>query len=210
MRPLVAPSEDVRMDDEPLQTADLLHWVEELRAGRSEAATPIFRKIMTRLEVLTLHMFHKYPRVGRFVDVDDVVQNVLIRLLRAMKEVRPESTKHFYALTTELIRRELIDLTRHYYGPLGSGTNLSRVTIGDADGEWTATDPESDGKLDWHSRFHAAVEHLPAEEREVIGLSYYHGWSTTEIAELFQVSDRTIQRRYNAAAERLRTTAPLE
>lgn len=197
-------------DDFPLNTADLHFWVSELQAGRSEAAAPIFRKIMTRVEVITTHMFHKYPRVGRFVDVDDVLQNVFVRLLRTMKEVRPETTKHFCALTTELVRRELIDLTRHYYGPRGSGSNVGPTPVGQGEGEWNAEAPDYDAKLDWHQRFHTAIELLPAEEREVVGLTYYHGWNTSEIAELFQVSERTIQRRYSSAVERLRHTAPLD
>lgn len=109
-------------DDPPLDTADLLFWVTELRAGRADAAEPQFRKIIARVEQMARHMFRRFPRVGRYVDVDDVVQNTLIRLLRTMRDVRPGSTRQFYALTTELIRRELLDLAKHYYGPRGEGT----------------------------------------------------------------------------------------
>ena len=54
--------------------------------------------------------------------------------------------------------------------------------------------------------FHEEVEKLPVEEREVIGLVFYHGFSQAEIADLFQVSERTVQRRWQSAVARLKNT----
>jgi RNA polymerase sigma factor (sigma-70 family) len=45
------------------------------------------------------------------------------------------------------------------------------------------------------SAFHKQVEQLPVEEREVVGLIFYHGWTQAPIAELFDVSERTVRRR---------------
>ena len=42
------------------------------------------------------------------------------------------------------------------------------------------------------------------DEREVVGLVFYHGWTQAKIAELFQVDDRTIRRRWSSACQRLR------
>jgi RNA polymerase sigma factor (sigma-70 family) len=47
------------------------------------------------------------------------------------------------------------------------------------------------------------MEQLPAEEREVVGLTFYHGWTQAQIAELFGVDERTIRRRWRAACLRL-------
>jgi DNA-directed RNA polymerase specialized sigma24 family protein len=38
-------------------------------------------------------------------------------------------------------------------------------------------------------------EQLPAQERGVVSLMFYHGWTQPQIAELFQVDQRTIRRR---------------
>jgi DNA-directed RNA polymerase specialized sigma24 family protein len=40
------------------------------------------------------------------------------------------------------------------------------------------------------------VERLPAEEREVFGLLFYHGWTQPQAAEVFGVSERTVNRRW--------------
>jgi len=37
-----------------------------------------------------------------------------------------------------------------------------------------------------------------------MGLIYYHGWSHAEVAELFGVSTKTVQRRWDSALLRLR------
>jgi RNA polymerase sigma factor (sigma-70 family) len=186
-------------------TDDLVFWVMELRSGRPDAAEPVCREIMARVERLARAMFRRFPRVGRFVDVEDVVQNSLIRLLTACRQVRPTSRRHFYALTGELIRRELLDLIKHYYGPTGHGTNLADMSVSDGAREYPPADRAIDlTDLERAAEFHEAVARLPAQEREVIVLLYYHGWTQTEIAALFKVSVRTVQRRQEAGIARLR------
>jgi RNA polymerase sigma-70 factor (ECF subfamily) len=187
-----------------LKTDDLSYWVLALQNGRPDLAEPTLRKIIARVEKLAASMFKKFPRVGRFVDLDDVIQNSLIRLLAALREMRPESTRHFYALSNELIRRELLDLTRRYYGPRGHGTNLAAVAVGEAEGEHdpAAATPEDD--LEFAAAFHEALARLPAEEREAMALTYYHGWPQKEIADLFQVSVRTVQRWLDSATATLK------
>jgi DNA-directed RNA polymerase specialized sigma24 family protein len=39
------------------------------------------------------------------------------------------------------------------------------------------------------------VERLLVEEREVVGLRFYHGWSEADIAALFSITERTVRRR---------------
>lgn len=191
-------------DKSSLNTHDLVFWVMELQDGRPDAAEMIFRRIAARVERLARAMFKKFPRIGRFVDVDDVTQSSLMRLLAAFRQIRPASRRHFYALANELIRRELLDLAKHYYGPHGAGSHLSDVAIGEGAGESTPADPADAVEIDRMTAFHEAVARLPADEREAIGLSYYHGWTQIEIAELYQVSVRTVRRWLASAIERLK------
>ena len=44
---------------------------------------------------------------------------------------------------------------------------------------------------------------LPAQEREIVGLIYYHGWSQAQVAELFQVNVRTVRRWWESALVKL-------
>jgi RNA polymerase sigma-70 factor (ECF subfamily) len=197
-------------DDLPtsLNTHDLLFWVTELQAGRPDAAEPTFRRIVARVETLARAMFKKFPRVGRFVDVEDVIQNSLLRLLAAFREVRPASTRDFYALVNTLIRRELLDLAKHYYSTRGLGTNLAEASVGEGETDVIPVAPHDPDDFELYTAFHEAIERLPAEEREVIGLTFYHGWTQAEVADLFQVSVRTVQRWNQSAFESIRRFAP--
>jgi RNA polymerase sigma factor (sigma-70 family) len=49
------------------------------------------------------------------------------------------------------------------------------------------------------------VARLPAEEREVMGLAFYHGWTQAQIAAIFHVSERTVARRWHSACLQLQT-----
>jgi len=187
-----------------LSTTELYFWVSELQAGRPDAAEPTFRKIVSRVDRFARRTTQKFPRVERFVDVEDVIQNCLIRLLAAFRDIRPQSRQHFYRVVNELIRRELLDLTKHYFGPQGHGANLSGVSIGEEDGEYSPLAPNALEELDRGAAFHEAVAELPIEEREAIGLTYYHGWSQRDISDLFQVSVRTVQRWLESATAKLK------
>ena len=53
------------------------------------------------------------------------------------------------------------------------------------------------------AEFHAQVDRLPAEEREVFDLLWYQELSQAEVASLLNVSPRTVKRRWAAARLRL-------
>lgn len=189
--------------EKSLSTHSLQLWVVELQAGRPNAAEPVFRRIQNSVSKLAAAAFKKFPRAGRFADLDDVIQGGMIRLLSALRAIRPENTRQFYALANTAIRRELLDLIKKYYGPAGAGTHLSGLAVG---GDEDEIDPADVFRtdLDAMTAFHTAVEQLPAEEREAFGLKYYHGWPLDDIADLFQVSVRTVQRWQTKAEELIR------
>ncbi len=53
-----------------------------------------------RLLRLTRKMFHARRDLRRWEQTDDVFQNALLRLHRALSEVKPESVRHFFNLAT--------------------------------------------------------------------------------------------------------------
>ena len=68
---------------------------------------------------LARKMLRGFPRVRRWEQTDDVLQNALVRLRRALEKTSPESVRSFFNLAAVQIRRELIDMARHYDGPAG-------------------------------------------------------------------------------------------
>lgn len=191
------------MPDDP---PDLSLLVERHQSGDPAAREQLIAAAVGRLERLARKMLRGFPGVGRWEDTADVLQNALIRLDRALRAVAPSSSREFIGLAAEQIRRELLDLARRHRGPHGMGRNHeSGMNIGDAarDGlDPPAADPDA-GELERWAALHEAVEKLPPAEREVFVLTFYHKWSQVQIAELFQVDERTVRRRWKAAAELL-------
>jgi RNA polymerase sigma factor (sigma-70 family) len=63
--------------------------------------------------------------------------------------------------------------------------------------------PDAAEGLDRRQALHEAVERLPAELREVFGLTFYHDWTQGQIAGLLGVSPRQVRRRWRDACRRL-------
>jgi RNA polymerase sigma-70 factor (ECF subfamily) len=179
-------------------TVQLHELIDRIQRGDEDARDQLVRSVGNNLERLARKMLQRYPGVQRWEETGDVLQNALLRLLRAVEEIKPPSMREFFGLAAEQVRRVLIDLARHYRSSKGLGTNL----VSDGDSilrNLDVAEPAADDNLErWHD-FHEAVQRLPAEEREVMGLVFYHGWTQAQIAELFQTSERSIRRRWQSA-----------
>jgi hypothetical protein len=112
-------------DSEP--TMQLSGWIERWQAGDEGARDRLIEHAYQRLRRLTRKMLKGYPRLRRWDETDDVLHNALGRFLRALREVKPATAAQFFGLAATQIRRELIDLTRHYCGPQGPGAHEDRL-----------------------------------------------------------------------------------
>ena len=184
------------------RTSQLLRWLERMRAGDRAAGDELFRHLGGRLKRLAGKMLRGFPAVRRWEGSGDVLQNASLRLRLALKEVRPGSSAQFFGQAAKEIRRELLDLKRHYCGPEGIGANHHTDGRGAPAREPVDPAPGPDELEEW-CEFHAQVERLPAEERAVVDLHFYQGLSKAEAAELLGVDVRTVQRRWNAALQLL-------
>jgi RNA polymerase sigma factor (sigma-70 family) len=184
-----------------LHTSELHAWVDRFQGGDLTARDELLRGAGNRLERLARKMFGGFPNLRGWVDTDDVLQNSLLRLFRALEEVRPASVRDFFGLAAEQMRRELLDLTRQMNRAQrvskGSATAPADTNVESGDDGPGGID-DSD-ELELWQRFHEAVFDLPAEEREVVCLVFYHGWSHLQVADLFVVNERTIRRRWRSA-----------
>jgi RNA polymerase sigma-70 factor (ECF subfamily) len=162
------------------------------------ARNELMRRVGEALRRMASQLGGAYPAVGRWEETGDVLNAAVIRLLRALEDVKPESPRQFFALAALQIRRELIDLARKYRGPEGLGKNhASRADGFDAAASAGSTD------LDRWREFHERVAQLPDEEREVMDLLYYQELPQAEAAAVLGINLRTLQRRWQDARVRL-------
>jgi RNA polymerase sigma factor (sigma-70 family) len=180
--------------------------IDRMRSGDAAARNELLGHASERLTRLTRKMLRDFPRVHRWEQTDDVLQNAAMRLCRALGEVQPTTAADFFRLAAAQIRRELLDLARRYSGAHGLGAHhASRVGAGSAAAaEPSAIDTTHDpDRLSAWTKFHREVEELPALEREAFDLLFYQELSQAEAAAVLAVSVRTIKRRWQAARLRL-------
>jgi RNA polymerase sigma-70 factor (ECF subfamily) len=194
------------MPNRSIDTVNLRNLLDRIQAGDLAARDELLQGSCAKLERLARKMLRGFPGVHRWADTDDVLQNAVLRLLCSLREIRPANTREFFGLAAVQIRRELLDLARHFFGPEGEGANqASRPDLAESSGgEWEPVDRRSDVEdLQRWCDFHQEVDGLPPEEREVVSLVFYHGWTQAQVAEVLQVTERTVRRRWEAALVKL-------
>lgn len=189
------------MNDDSMDTQGMQDCVERIRQGDSSGANELIQATCHRLEEMARKFLKRFPAVARREQAEDVLQNALIRLTRSLAAVKPASMREFYCLAATQIRRELLDMARHYRGPLGIGSNEDSVN--GKPPEPVCHSDKLTEELDRWCEFHQAIEALPIAEREVVGLLIYHGWKQRQVAELFQVTEKTVHRWKETALKRL-------
>lgn len=180
-------------------------WIDRLQAGDETAREELIKSACARMERLTHNMLKSYPRVQRWEQTDDVFQNAVMRLYRSLADIKPKTVQEFFRLAALNIRRELLDLVKHYYGPRGQGAKHATLPGGDAAQDISRAPYDRDdvthepGRIALWEEFHRKVEELPEEERQVFDLLWYQGLTQAEAADILKVTDRTIKRRWQSA-----------
>jgi RNA polymerase sigma-70 factor (ECF subfamily) len=133
--------------------------------------------------------------VHRWEDTDDVFQNAQVRLLTRLQQEVPSSSAHFFNLAASIIRGQLVDLVRYYQRrPVDNAG--PPCPNGDSSGNGPmaqiADRPFDPNDLEGWALFHQEVDKLPAREREVFNLLWYHGLIQEDAAEVLGVTRRTI------------------
>ena len=188
----------------PGSDTQLQGLIDLAKTGDEGARTLLLDHACDRLLKLTRKMFRGYPGLRRWEATDDVFQNSLVRLHRALNQVQLESVRHFFNLAGLQIRRELLDLKKHHFGPEGGGANHhTDHQPSDEVGGVLATKTDEPEDMSMWGEFHCHVDKLPEEQKEVVNLLFYEGLSQEEAAAILNISVRTIKRRWQEAKLRL-------
>lgn len=172
----------------------------------------VTRQAMRQMQVLAHRMLGRYPVVARWEQTDDVVQNAMLRLQRALAGIGAEDVRNFAGLVATQVRRELIDLARHHRSPASDASRHEsavvlrngvavRHTLDDA-----VARVEEPAEMEAWQRFHAAADALPEPERELFQVVWHLGLTQSQAAEVLGCSLRTVKRRWTEVKNRLKAS----
>jgi len=184
----------------------------DLRAGNDAAREKILEICDGRIRALAHRLLGRFARVRRWDNTDDVAQNAALRLYRALSQTIPDTPRGLMGLMASQIQRELLDLARKHAGPMSyaanHGTNVQDEAEGPVQYIDNAPDPgdgcDEEIPLERWEAFHAAVESLQADLREVFQLVWYLDVDRKTAAETLGLSARTLDRRWQEARAAVR------
>jgi RNA polymerase sigma-70 factor (ECF subfamily) len=170
-------------------------------APAEEAIRKLLDGAVGRLHKLCASLLKGYVRLD--ISSTELLDSVMVRLLKALRKIRPAGVRQFFALANQHIRWELNELARR----IDKEPDFHPLPI-----EVPAPDGTDSGLSSRARRILAAIDGLPDKEREVFDLVRIQGLPHSETAELLGVSTKYVQIHLRRAlvllAERLQDLAP--
>ncbi len=182
-------------------TTVVQRYLDEL--GGDTPADPAIRALLDRAvrrlhELCAALLYRSYPRLTRTplnLQTDELLGAVVERLHKALRQVRPETVRQFFAMASQHMRWELNEMARRL--------DERPAIVELRDGLVAAPASSDSGLTPDARRMLVAIEQLPEEEREAFELVRIQGMSQDEAGRVVGVSGATINRRLSRSRQRL-------
>jgi RNA polymerase sigma-70 factor (ECF subfamily) len=187
--------------DEERTTVAVQRYLDELAGDTpaEQAVRALLGRAVSRLQQLCAALLHRrYPRLTRpplNLQADELLGAVVERLLKALREARPQTVRQFFALANQHLRWELNEMARRLDGQPGALELREGVVAAPVSSE--------SGLTPGSRRMLAAIADLPEEEREAFDLVRIQGLTQVEAAQVLGVSAATVNRRLNRGLQLL-------
>jgi RNA polymerase sigma factor (sigma-70 family) len=191
---------------------------QKVNTGDQTARDELFFILRSQLERLTRAMVRSFPLALKKNSVEDIQQELNLRLLRAMEAgLKPEGMSALMGFAAMRLRNFLSDEAgkerrrhRDEHGqprpdfPLAAGGANSEAA-GHLEPGTTTYNPVN---LEMWTEFHDRVKELPDDERIVFDLHFFQQMLQVEIAELLGLHVREVSRRWIKATIKLSPHLP--
>lgn len=146
-------------------------------------------------------------RLRRWVQEDDIAQDVSLRLIKACKTAEINDESHFIHLLLLMLNRTVIDLHRKFFGPNGWATHLKTDPKATFQQGATQNDTARNARVggqpltveEWVD-FHESIETVLSErEQMVFMMLFFAKYTEKEVAAILGCSDRTVRRDWRDA-----------
>ena len=185
-------------DDSCVELQQLLDRFSE---GGAIARRDFLERAVGRLRLLAAKVLGRsFPALKGFHDIDSVVNETWMRLLRALETTQPQTVQEFLGLAAHKIRQVLLDMVERSQR-IGTEHSLS---LGDSSAGFDPSQVTFDPvQLMIWGEFHQRVAMLDGAERQVFEMHYYLEIPQTQIAVLLKLPRRQVSRLWVKATDRL-------
>jgi RNA polymerase sigma-70 factor (ECF subfamily) len=171
---------------------DVSNLLRAWRGGDKAALDELIPRVYKELHRLA-HLYMRRERAGHNLQTTALVNEAYIRLIDA-REVDWQDRAHFFAISSNLMRRILVDFARTS-GYQKRGGKAKKVTLD----EDLVISPEPNAdiiKLDDALR---ALSEFDPRKAKVVEMRFFGGLSVEETAEVLKVSPDTVKRDWRLA-----------
>ena len=172
----------------------LIEWSE----GRDSAQDELLPLVYDRLREIARSYLRKERR-DHTLDSSGLVHELYFRLIDQSR-VRWQDRAHFFALSSRLMRRILVDHAREKAAQK-RGRHVERISLEDPDRLFDQRPPEL---LALDEALMTLADHDPGGAR-LVELRYFGGLTKQELAEVLGVSTATVARRWRLVRAWLHT-----
>jgi RNA polymerase sigma-70 factor, ECF subfamily len=166
-----------------------------MREGDESAAGKLLPLVYNELHRLA-RSYMQRERRDHTLQPTALINEAYLRLAR--DNVDWQSRQHFIGVAANVMRRLLVDHARAHKAAMRSG-GLQRVEMEEG---FALSDERSKEVLALHDAL-ANLESVDATQAKVVELRYFGGFSVEEIADILEMSPRTVKRHWALARIRL-------
>ncbi len=175
--------------------APITELLGQLARGDRSALDRLYTALYPELKRVAHARLQSAGRADGSLHTTTLVHETFLRLV-ASEGLRLEDRRHFFGYAARTMRSVIVDEARAWLAERRGG-GAEHVTLTAADDEGIGIGG-GDEVLAVHEAL-TQLQQLDPELAEVVELRYFGGYEDTEIAELLQVSERTVRRRWNKA-----------
>lgn len=176
------------MDSSPAVTQLLIAWSD----GDASALERLVPLVQAELQRIARH-YLQAEQLGHLLQTTALVNEAWLRLID-WRQVSWQNRAHFYSVAAQLMRRVLVDEARERHAQKRGGDAL-RVSFSAAAG---VADEHGIELLALDTALLELTE-LDARKAQIVELRFFGGLSVEEVAEVLQISKRTVLRDWEFA-----------
>ena len=171
---------------------DVTRILQAVEQGDSKAAEDLLPVVYAELRRLAAHKMSLLPP-GQTLQATALVHEAYLRLL-GNEDKRWESRRHFFSAAAEAMRHILIDRARRR-SRARHGAGAEKLPVEEVE---IAAPAKDEIILQLDEALEALAKTSP-EQVEIVKLRFYAGFTEPEIAEILNLSERSVQRQWSYA-----------